>query len=290
MNSTRAPTAIDVPTQYVDVDGRRLAYRSLGQGTPIVLCVRFRGTMDSWDPAFLDGLVRNGFRVITFDYSGLGQSTGTPSYDPTSLAKDSADLIQALQLQSVVLLGWSIGGIAAQIHFAMSPGRVSHLVLVGTTPPGPLVKPAEQLFFDTAAIDETGLQEEIILFFEPKAETSRRAASRSRQRIETRIATDRSAAVPAEFAVPYLASGPRNPVFPSDAVLAALKSTAVPILHIGGDHDIIFPVENWYALNQQLPTVQLLTYPSAGHGPQHEHPDASSDYIGSFVRYTPARP
>ena len=40
--------------------------------------------------------------------------------------------------------------------------------------------------------------------------------------------------------------------------------TGIPILHVGGDHDISFPVENWYALNQQLPTLQLLTLPKQG--------------------------
>jgi pimeloyl-ACP methyl ester carboxylesterase len=69
-------------------------------------------------------------------------------------------------------------------------------------------------------------------------------------------------------------------------VLAALKSTTIPILHVGGDHDISFPIENWYALNGQLPTVQLLTFPQAGHGPQHEHPVAVAEHIGTFVRTT----
>ena len=59
-------------TQFVDVDGRRLAYRTFGSGTPLVLCVRFRGTMDTWDPLFLDSLVEQGFQVTIFDYSGLG--------------------------------------------------------------------------------------------------------------------------------------------------------------------------------------------------------------------------
>jgi len=286
MTSARPQSAVNAPTQYAEVGGRRLAYRSMGNGIPIVLCVRFRGTMDSWDPAFLDALVRNGFRVITFDYSGLGLSTGTPSYDPVSLARDAGDLIQALDLKEVVTLGWSIGGIAAQIHFAMSQGQVTHMVLIGTTPPGPLAKLAEQLFFDTAAIPDYALEEEVVLFFEPRSAASRLAASRSHERIERRLSTDRSPPVPVAFAVPYLSSGPRSPVFPSEEVLSVLRTTDVPILHIGGDHDIIFPVENWYALNQQLPTVQLLTYPSAGHGPQHEHPEASADYIGSFVRNT----
>jgi pimeloyl-ACP methyl ester carboxylesterase len=280
-------TAIDAPTRWVESNGRRLAYRAFGHGRTIVLAVRFRGTMDSWDPAFLDVLVRNGLRVVTFDYSGFGRSTGTMSYDPAALARDLHDLIEALELKDVVTLGWSIGGIATQIHFAMHPGLVSHMVLVGTTPPGTLVKMAEQLFFEAAAIADYGLREEEILFFEPKSAASRMAARRSHERIEQRIATDRSPPVAVEFAVQGLSQGPRNPVFPSEQVLAVLKRTAVPILHIGGDHDIIFPVENWYALNQVLPSVQLLTFPSAGHGPQHEHPEASADYIGSFIRNTP---
>ena len=73
-------------------------------------------------------------------------------------------------------------------------------------------------------------------------------------------------------------------MFPSEEILALLKSTTTPILHIAGDHDIIFPVENWYALNQQLPTLQLLTFPRAGHGPQHQHPEASAEHIATFVR------
>jgi hypothetical protein len=76
----------------------------------------------------------------------------------------------------------------------------------------------------------------------------------------------------------------RNPIFPADAVLAALKSTTIPILHVGGDHDISFPIENWYALNGQLSTVQLLTFPQAGHGPQHEHPVAVAEHIATFVQ------
>ena len=73
-------------------------------------------------------------------------------------------------------------------------------------------------------------------------------------------------------------------MFPSEEILALLKSTTTPILHIAGDHDIIFPVENWYALNQQLPTLQLLTFPRAGHGPQHQYPEASAEHIATFVR------
>jgi predicted alpha/beta hydrolase len=43
--------------------------------------------MDFWDPLFLDSLAAAGFRVITFDYSGLGRSMGEKNDDPLSLAR-----------------------------------------------------------------------------------------------------------------------------------------------------------------------------------------------------------
>jgi pimeloyl-ACP methyl ester carboxylesterase len=280
-------TAVSAATQFVEARERRLAYRSIGTGTPIVLCTRFRGNLDLWDPLFLDSLAARGLRVVTFDYSGLGLSTGDRSYDPAALARDAKDLIDALGLDSIAIGGWSLGGLAAQTFVAMYPQQVTHAVLIGTGPPGPLVKTAEQLFYDTARIPENTFEEQIILFFEPRSQVSRTAARSSVDRIELRR-SDRSAPVPIEFAAAALGLRPRNPMFPADAVLAALKSTSIPILHVGGDHDISFPVENWYALNQQLPTLQLLTFPQAGHAPHHQYPVASAKYIATFLNETPS--
>lgn len=283
MSASITSAATAAPNQFVASKGRTLAYRSIGSGKPLVLCTRFRGNMDVWDPAFLDALAAQGFRVITFDYSGLGLSTGTPDYNPAALAADAIDLIDALDISEIVIGGWSLGGLAAQVVIAMYPQRITHGVLIGTGPPGPAVKPSEQLFYDTARIPDYGFEDEVILFFEPKSAASRAAAKRSHDRIATRV-QERSVPVPVSFAVAHLGDHPRDPIFPADAVLDALKATDIPILHLGGDHDIVFPVENWYALNAQLPTMQLLTYPRAGHGPQHEHPEASAEHIATFVR------
>lgn len=84
------------------------------------------------------------------DYSGLGQSTSEASYNPGSLAKDAIELIHALGLGRVVIGGWSLGGIAAQIVLAEAPQLVSHTVLLGTTPLGQLVKTGEPLFYELA--------------------------------------------------------------------------------------------------------------------------------------------
>jgi len=282
LKTLNRPDALNATTQFVETKGRTLAYRSIGEGIPILLCTRFRATLDDWDPAFLDALAQNGFRVITFDYSGLGRSTGTMSYDPAAMLSDPLDLIRALDLEDVVLGGWSIGGMATQLLLTLHPERIRAMILIGTTPPGDLVKKAEQLFYDLAGRETYSFEDTTALFFEPASEASRAAAARSQSRINART-SDRSPPVPIEFARARLVGGPVNPVFPAPNVMEMLMSTPVPILHIGGDHDIIFPVENWYALNGLLPTTTLVTFPAAGHGPQHQHPELSAAIIAGFV-------
>jgi pimeloyl-ACP methyl ester carboxylesterase len=275
---------ITAPTQFIDVPGRRLAYRRIGEGKPILLCTRFRGNLDDWDPAFLDALCECGFQVLTFEYSGLGQSTGDRTYDPYALGKDAADLLEAMCLRDVVVCGWSIGGAAAQVVVARHPQRVSHVVLIGTSPPGVLAKRGEQRFHDKVSLPTNTFEDEIDLFFEPSSAGSRAAARRSADRIAAR--RDRSVPVDAGWVASVISRTPRPEFFASEEVLEALAQTSLPMLHIGGDHDIVCPVENWYALNRRFPTLQLITYPQAGHAPQHQHPEATAEHIETFVRET----
>jgi pimeloyl-ACP methyl ester carboxylesterase len=278
-------TAVDAPNQYLEIAGRTLAYRSIGAGKPFVLATRFRGNMDKWDPAFLDALANSGFRVITFDYSGLGLSTGTATYNPIEMAGDVRDLIAGLGLEEAVIGGWSLGGLVAQSALALYPQHITHVVLIGTGPAGPMVKSPEQLFYDVASRETNDSDDNVILFFEPSSAASRAASAKSLARMSRRT-QGLSPEIPIDFARGALGTSPKNPVFPAAPILEAMKHTSVPVLHIGGDHDISFPIENWYALSQQLPTLQLVTFPQAGHGPQHQHPQMSADLISSFVRYT----
>jgi pimeloyl-ACP methyl ester carboxylesterase len=71
MAPQQGPAAL-APNRFVALEGRRIASCSIGEGMPLVLCPMFRGNLDAWDPAVLDGLVAQGLRVITFDYAGLG--------------------------------------------------------------------------------------------------------------------------------------------------------------------------------------------------------------------------
>ena len=167
----------------------------------------------------------------------------------------------------------------------MFGASLSHVVLLATTPPGNLVKPAEQLFYDAAAVPGISLENFTTIFFEPKDEGSRAASKRSFDRIMAQKSA-RSPDVPADWAIAQIGTTPRNPVFPSEEVLNVLKTTKTPILHLGADHDIIFPIENWYALNDQLPTLNLITYPRAGHGPHHQYPGMAAAQIAAFIKGT----
>jgi pimeloyl-ACP methyl ester carboxylesterase len=274
--------ALAAPTQFIEAGGRRLAYRKIGSGPPLVLCLRFRGILDSWDPAFLDSLARH-FTVITFDYSGIGRSTGASRYKREALAEDAKTLVDALGLEKFVLGGWSLGGIAAQVFTARYPERVTHLVLIGTTPPGEQPHPPEPIFLPTALKFDNTLEDEYILFFEPDSASSRRAGKASHDRIAQRTA-DTSPPIPEATYHRLLSETADQGLFPDTGGYAvALSQTSIPILVISGDHDIVFPVENWHALNRRWKSLHLMTFPQSGHGPNHEFPAVCADLITSFV-------
>ena len=97
----------------------------------------------------------------------------------------------------------------------------------------------------------------------------------------------RDRATPAEvFIASVEASADPTTPFPDPegAYAEFFRNTDIPVLALSGDHDIIFPVENWYALNDQWPTLFVMTFPDSGHGPQHQYPVMAADVIASFVK------
>lgn len=266
------PSALTAKTKFVEHDGRRLAYRSVGSGEPIIFCNRFRGTLDTWDPAFIDALASH-HTVIWFAYSGMGRSGGQPADDIIEYARDARAVGLGLGLQKFIIGGWSIGGLVAQTVVTEFPALVSHAVLLGTSPPGKKQYPPENIFFERALKPVNDLADEEILFFEPKSEASRRAARLSHERIAARLEDRDEPMTPAQWEFMLKASATFNA--DKHGSLEKLKSTTTPLLVICGDHDIVCPVENWYALTRELPTM---------HAPQHEFPELIADQVAAFVR------
>ena len=274
-------SAVDTPTRFVEAEGRQIAYRSVGSGPPLILALRFRGTLDSWDPAFIDALARD-FRVITFDYSGVGRSTGPRGKTMAAMVDDVHDLADGLKLGRFVLGGWSMGGAVAQEAAVSMPDRISHLVVIAAGPPGQAFWTPEKSFLDAAAKPVNDLADEEVLFFRPSSEASRAAAKASWDRIHARK-TDLSPPVPlAAFADQAAAvAGFRAD---TSGVSQFLFSTRMPVLVFAGDMDICCRVVDWYALSGRFSTARLLVMPQAGHGPQHQYPAEVAAQIAAFAR------
>lgn len=280
MENTLAISAISTPTQFIETSTGKIAYRTLGSGQPIVLFNRFRGILDSWDPAFLDGLAGY-YTVVTFDYPGIGRSEGSLPTDARSLVTAVKSFTDALGLQQFILGGWSYGGIMAQTFAANYPEQVSSLIVIGSNPLGSNAVPPEQIFFDTALKPVNDFEDELILFFEPASDVSKVAAKASHERIAARKEDVDIPVTPEVF--PLYFKGGADARADNDKNREKLFTTNIPILSLNGDHDTSFPVENWFPLVRQSKTMQLIILPQTGHAPQHQYPELCVDYIRAFI-------
>src|SRR5215813_4989778 len=132
-----ACTHVTAPTQFVEANGIRFAYRRFGRdmGTPLLFMQHFRGGMDHWDPAVTDGFASNR-PVILFDNAGVAGSSGETPGTVEAMADDARSFVDALGLARFDLLGFSIGGYVAQAFTGRHAGLVRRLLLVGTGPRG----------------------------------------------------------------------------------------------------------------------------------------------------------
>src|SRR5271170_7781616 len=71
-----ASPSISAAIRFIQVDSFKIAYKVIGKGKPIIFLTRFRGTLNDWDPAFVDAVAKS-YKVILFDQPGVGRSGGT---------------------------------------------------------------------------------------------------------------------------------------------------------------------------------------------------------------------
>ena len=126
-----------IPAQRVAADiAIEYAYRDLGHSdVPLVLLQHFRGNLDNWDPALIDALAADR-RVITFDNAGVGATTGRTPSTIEAMAHDAVAFLEAMELQRVDLLGFSIGSFVAQEIALIRPDLLRRLVLASSAPQG----------------------------------------------------------------------------------------------------------------------------------------------------------
>ncbi len=133
-------------------NGIEIAYEEFGDegGEPLLLVMGLATQMIHWDARFCDMLVDRGFRVIRFDNRDMGHSskitaegrptaagmmlgTGKPAYKLRDMAADTVGLLDHLGLDSVHIVGASMGGMISQTVAIGYPERVRSLTSIMST-------------------------------------------------------------------------------------------------------------------------------------------------------------
>jgi pimeloyl-ACP methyl ester carboxylesterase len=261
-----------VPTQFVEANGIRFAYRRFGKsgGMPLVLNQHFTGTMDHWDPAVTDGLAATR-EVILFNNAGVSSSSGEVPTSCGQMGSNAVAFLKTLGLPKVDLLGFSIGGFVAQEIALQAPDLVRRLVLVGTGPRGgegmaTLTPEAQEIF--GATYDEPDHLWLRVHF--TRSENSHAAGrtflKRFRLRTENRDPEVNGKVAPAQLEAISKWGAPREKPF------EYLKSIREPTLVINGSSDVIIYTVNSFILQQNLPNAELILYPDSNHGSQYQYP------------------
>jgi non-heme chloroperoxidase len=117
-------------------DGTTIFYKDWGSGQPVLFSHGWPLTADAWD-AQMVFLGQHGYRVIAHDRRSHGRSSQT--WDGNHMdqyADDLAELIEALDLRNLVIVGHSTGGGEVTRYMGRhGTARISKAVLLGAVPP-----------------------------------------------------------------------------------------------------------------------------------------------------------
>lgn len=258
------------PTQFIAVNGLRMAYRRFGKkdNLPLVFFQHFTGTLDNWDPIVLDALSAER-EIIIFDNRGIAGSEGDPLHTIEEISRDAISFIEAIGLTKVDLFGFSMGSFAAQQVALDRPELVNRIILIGSGPRGgeglDTFLPEVWALFEK----EYAQPDELLLdtFFAP-TETSQAAGrqflARIRARKQDRDNPISDKVVPAQLAAISEWGKKREGSFDY------LSEITHPVLIVNGKEDIIFPTINSYILQQHLPNAQLILYPDSNHASHYQ--------------------
>lgn len=240
-----------------------LFYQDLGKGRPVVLIHGWPLNHETWQYQLLE-LPKHGLRVIAYDRRGFGHSSKPwDGYDYDTLADDLKAVLDALDLEDAILVGFSMGGGEIARYMAKYGGaRVSKVALVASVTPFLLKQEDNPNGIDRSMFSQitAGLEKDYAdfmsnfgkLFYGPGSEVSQ-AAMHWTQMLALRASL--KAAIDCVHA------------FGETDFRDDLKKIHVPSLIIHGEADQIVPIkiggEQTAAL---LPKAKFLRYQGAPHG------------------------
>jgi pimeloyl-ACP methyl ester carboxylesterase len=278
-------THVNAPTQFVQANGIRFAYRRFGKDSavPMLFMPHFRAGIDHWDPAVTDGFARDR-SVILFDNAGVASSSGETPDTIDAMADHAAEFVNALGLSQVDVLGFSIGGYVGQALALRHPRLVRLLMLVGTGPRAG--EPSQDLNYLQHATStdpntgEGGLDDFLYLFFSHSARGQAAGTAFWERRHLRKNDVDRPSSPQTmeaqQVALAEWAEARGEP-------FAELKSITQPTLVVNGQNDIMIPTINAFTLSQHIPNAQLIIYPDSGHASHFQYPDLFLLHARAFL-------
>lgn len=266
-------------------DDTLIYYKDWGSGQPVVFSHGWPLSADSWESQMFH-LASHGFRAIAHDRRGHGRSSQPwHGNEMDTYADDLAALIETLDLQEVVLVGFSTGGgEVARYMGRHGTTRVAKAVLVSAVPP---------LMLKTEA-NPGGLPIDVF-------DDLRIASLADRSQLYIDLASgpffgfNRPGAKPSQgmidsFWMQGMMAGHNSAydcikAFSETDFTKDLQQVDVPTLVIHGDDDQIVPFEAAGKVSAKLvKNAKLTVYPDAPHGITHTHKDQLNNDLLSFLK------
>ena len=252
-----------VSTQFAEANGIRFAYRSYGkQGDiPVIYLNHLAAVLDNCDPRVMDGIASQ-HHIISFDYRGVGASSGIAPDTISAMATDVIAFIKALGFSQVDLLGFSLGGMVTQEILLQEPELVRKVILAGTGPRGGvgMNHVTKITYIDILRGYLTFRDPKFYLFF-TQTEKGKNAARQFLKRISERTENRDTKISIKTMNIQLKAIHAWSLEAPAE-----LTSIKHPVLVVNGNNDRMVPTQNSYDMAKRFSNTELIIYPDSGHG------------------------
>ena len=268
-------------TSYALHRGRKISYRSVGEGEKLVFL-----HADFVDSRMWDGVIavlKNRYSITAYDKLGYGFSEKVPG--PLCRRRELADVMESIGGGSAHLVGCSNGGLQALDYALENPGQVRSLTFVNSTPSGfqPEGEPPAELLAMIRASQEGRLDEanelQIRIWFDGP---SRAPASCDRRRLaarESAKAMNRTFLENGTFAAADM--NPLNPLDPP--AMIRLGEIRVPTLVVSGALDYEENRRASRILADGIPGARFNEMKDCAHVPPLEAPEAFGRILEEFL-------
>ncbi|MGI6872950.1 alpha/beta fold hydrolase [Amycolatopsis sp. 3B14] len=258
-------------------------YEDHGTGTPVVLIHGYPLNGHSWEKQERV-LLAAGYRVITYDRRGFGQSSQpTVGYDYDTFAADLKALLDHLELDDVVLVGFSMGtGEVTRYLGTYGSDRVRKAVLMGAIPPYLLKTDDNPEGVDKSVFEDikAAVVKDRPAYFKEFLDNFYNVDTYAGTRIsEQAWQNSFNVAVAASAHAAYACVDTWLTDFRDD-----LPRIDVPVLLIHGDADRILPYEATAArLPGLVKDLEFVTVPGGPHNIAWTHPDEVNTALLDFL-------